>query len=108
MTVITYTISYTGNVVVWDMVSALADAYANQIDKSKRHIQLSSQVSDSTVRCISWNGIDKPERLLFGGFDGRLMVLDTNDPCIPLSINRARGEIQESPLFSKKNSTNIS
>jgi hypothetical protein len=80
--------------VVWDMTSALADACANQIDKSRHHIHQSSLAADSAVRCITWNGIDEPERLLLGGYDGRLGLVDTNDPFIPLAVNRARGKDQ--------------
>lgn len=76
------------------MVSALSDSGANQMDRSRHHIHQSSLAGDTALRCITWNGIDKPERVLAGGYDGRLMLVDTNDPFVPLIINRARGKIK--------------
>ncbi|KAI8640766.1 WD40-repeat-containing domain protein [Parasitella parasitica] len=82
---------YTNGVVaVWDVESALNSHETCTKENSKKYMKLSFYCLDSGVRCITWNGHDNPDRLLFGGYDGQLVLVDTNDPFIHLVLNRAR------------------
>lgn len=80
-----------GAVNVWNMESALHDKDAGVVEKSRRHLTLSSRVLDAAVRDVTWNGIFNPERLLVCGLDGQSKVIDTNDPFISLPLMRVRG-----------------
>lgn len=81
-----------GAVVVWNMEAALGGGDSNAVENSRKYIELSFNILDASVRCIAWRGFNDPDRLLVAGYDGRLMLLDINDPFIPFTLQRARGK----------------
>ncbi|CEP11389.1 hypothetical protein [Parasitella parasitica] len=82
---------YTNGVVaVWDVESALNNDEPVTREISRKYMQLSFYCLDSGVRCITWNGYDSPERLILGGYDGQLILVDTNDPFVFIVLSRAR------------------
>ncbi|KAK4512575.1 uncharacterized protein ATC70_003278 [Mucor velutinosus] len=80
-----------GAVVVWNMEAALEGDDSNTVEKSRKYLELSFNTLDASVRCITWRGFDDPDKLLVTGYDGRLAMLDINDPFIPFTLQRARG-----------------
>ncbi|KAG1092650.1 hypothetical protein G6F42_019149 [Rhizopus arrhizus] len=80
-----------GAVVVWDMEAALQGDNSNQVEKSRKYLGLSFNTFDASVRCITWRGFDDPDKLFVGGYDGKLALMDTKDPFMPLTVQRARG-----------------
>ena len=69
-----------GSIVVFDMESALADNRPKSAQKSQEYIQLSKISLSATVASLSWNGIKNPDRIVAGGYDGHVIILDTHDP----------------------------
>jgi hypothetical protein len=80
-----------GAVVVWNMEKALVSNEKIFPEQSKRLVQLSVLPFDATVSNISWNGVKNPERLLASAYDGRIKIIDTNDPSSHYLIIRLRG-----------------
>lgn len=79
-----------GNVIVWDMVQALSDNQPKDSMESKRCLQLTVIPMDASVRSLTWNGHRDPERLVIAGYDGKLVLVDMNDPFVPLLVARSR------------------
>ncbi|KAI9486287.1 MAG: hypothetical protein EXX96DRAFT_548476 [Benjaminiella poitrasii] len=79
-----------GNLAVWDMEAALRNTSDNNDMPRNRHLIFSCIPFDASVRSISWNGHDNPDKLVAGGYDGRLVMIDINDPFIGLTLNRSR------------------
>jgi WD40 repeat protein len=82
-----------GSVIIWDMQLALADNQPKLAQDSRRFVQLSILPLDASVKCLSWNGQRDPERLMVGGYDGKLTLVDINDPFMPMMIMRSRNVI---------------
>ncbi|KAI9253116.1 hypothetical protein EDC94DRAFT_270735 [Helicostylum pulchrum] len=80
-----------GSVIIWDMVSLLsADNQSKAELECLPHILQSVLALDASVSSICWNGIRDPDRFVVAGFDGHVMVVDTNDPGLHLSLVRLR------------------
>jgi WD40 repeat protein len=75
------------------MESALKNGEANIVEKSKKHLKTSFIFLDSSVRCISWHGHDDPDKLIVGGYDGKLILVDINDSFLYLLLHRSRGKV---------------
>lgn len=75
------------------MESALKNGEANIVEKSKKHLKTSFTFLDSSARCISWHGHDDPNKLIVGGYDGKLILVDINDPFMYLLLHRSRGKV---------------
>ncbi|KAL9545340.1 hypothetical protein MBANPS3_007189 [Mucor bainieri] len=80
-----------GAVAVWNIEAALEGDDSNTVEKSRKYLGLSVNMLDASVRCVTWRGYDDPDRLLIAGYDGRLLLVDINDPFIPFTLQRARG-----------------
>lgn len=80
-----------GSVIVWDMLSLLsADNQSKDELECLPHILQSFLVLDANVSAVCWNGIRDPDRFVVSGYDGHVLVVDTNDPGLRLSLVRLR------------------
>lgn len=79
-----------GSITVWNMEKALAGNAVVLPEQSKRFIQMSILVFDSSVANVRWNGVKNPEHLIAGGFDGQVKVIDTKDPEMSYNASRSR------------------
>lgn len=82
------------------MEAALQGDNSNQVEKSRKYLGLSFNTFDASVRCITWRGFDDPDKLFVGGYDGKLALMDTKDPFMPLTVQRARGRVATHVLLA--------
>lgn len=104
----------TGAVIVWDIEAVFADNRAKDENDTKAKVLLSMLVLDAAVSSITWNGIQNPSRLVMTGYDGRTIMVDTEDPSIPFLIMRSRNMMKScawashSPAFVFTDNDNVS
>lgn len=85
-----------GQISVWNIEAALQ--CNNTVDDGgilqKKYMMFNSVVHDSGIRVIAWHGLDDPVNFASVGNDGQFMILDINDPFVPMLMQRTRGRKQ--------------